>query len=319
MAGRWVGETSIGPPQACAICRPSSIGKIRSSPRRVCSTTLGVELRAPVRARADLHPPTAPAEQDAPVLGGAEVVQQRAPVGDRLAAGPAEPLDDVGHRLGQHDVAGGDREPVAQPPDLAGGGVDRTAAVPARTRPPAVSASTPPLRSTCSALTREPSKIRTPRASSRVAQPERQPRRMHGRARRVATPPRNTRRVADARVWLRREREHILAVDGADAAPSWAGRARDDEVRRLAQPGVDLLRLAPVAHHVDQRSRRRRTARAPAARRTRRASAGSSATARRGSRRCARSARRRSGRPRAPPRARPARARAPPTPSTGPV
>ena len=52
-------------------------------------------------------------------------MQQRAAVGDRLAAGPAELLDDVGHRLGQHDVAGGDREPVAQPPHLAGGGVDR--------------------------------------------------------------------------------------------------------------------------------------------------------------------------------------------------
>ena len=39
------------------------------------------------------------------VVRRAEVVQHPPAVGERLAAGPADPLEHVGHRLGQHDVA----------------------------------------------------------------------------------------------------------------------------------------------------------------------------------------------------------------------
>ena len=70
--------------------------------------------RGRTRATAVGEPAAAPAEDDAPVARGAEVVDQRAAVGDALAAGPAELLDHVGHRLGQDDVRGGDGQPRAQ-------------------------------------------------------------------------------------------------------------------------------------------------------------------------------------------------------------
>ena len=73
-----------------------------------------VELHAAVDPGAEGQPAAAPAEQDAPVAGGAEVVHQRAAVGEALAAGPAQLLDHVGDRLGEHDVGRGDAQARAQ-------------------------------------------------------------------------------------------------------------------------------------------------------------------------------------------------------------
>ena len=84
--------------------------------RRSAATTLGVELGAAAQPRAHRDPAAAPAEGDAAVRGGAEVVDQGAAVGDALAAGPADLLEQLGHRLGEDDVGGGDREPAAQRP-----------------------------------------------------------------------------------------------------------------------------------------------------------------------------------------------------------
>ena len=253
-----------------------------------------------------------------PSLGGAEVVQQRAPVGDRLAAAPAQLLDHVGHRLGQHDVAGGDREAVAQPPHLARGGVDRhrRGAPRARCRP----RSRPPRRRRgrrAARVTREPSKIRTPRREQPLAQPERQPRGLDGRARARRHAGAEHRGVADRPRLGLRQRDHVLAVDGVRR---WRRPARARRRRRGAAP-------------------RAATRRPPAPRRTRppcRASPRTPRTARaRGARRTARSMFARYShseerkpplrplgpvpqlrRPRASPRARSARARAPPTRST---
>ena len=78
------------------------------------STVDGVALDAAAEAGAERERPAAPAEHDPAVVRGPEVVHERAAVGDRLAAGPAELLEHVGHRLGEHDVRGGHGEPVAQ-------------------------------------------------------------------------------------------------------------------------------------------------------------------------------------------------------------
>ena len=75
---------------------------------------LVVDLHPAAGPRARRHPAAGPAEHDPPVARRARVVQQRAAVGDRLAAGPAERLDHVGHRLRADDVARGHGEPVAQ-------------------------------------------------------------------------------------------------------------------------------------------------------------------------------------------------------------
>ena len=110
ITGRWLGETSIGPPQAWSIRRPVEPGEEAAAggarPRRLTpgSTSARPSVRAPKTTRA-----AAPAEGDPPVGGGAEVVDHRPRVGDALAAGPADLLEHVGHRLGDHHVAGGQR------------------------------------------------------------------------------------------------------------------------------------------------------------------------------------------------------------------
>ena len=60
--------------------------------------------------------PAAPAERDPAVRRGPEVVEQVAGVGDALAAGPADLLDQVGDGLGDDHVARGQRQPVAERP-----------------------------------------------------------------------------------------------------------------------------------------------------------------------------------------------------------
>ena len=74
----------------------------------------GVVLGQPAQAGAAGDPAAAPAEGDAPVGRGAEVVQHRPAVGDALAAGPAGLLEHVGNGLGDRHVARGDGEAVAE-------------------------------------------------------------------------------------------------------------------------------------------------------------------------------------------------------------
>ncbi len=86
----------------------------------------GVDLGAALRPRSHRDPAATPAEGDAAVRGGAEVVEQGAAVGDALAAVPADLGQQLGHRLGQDDVRGGDGEAAAQRAVAAlGGGADR--------------------------------------------------------------------------------------------------------------------------------------------------------------------------------------------------
>ena len=115
----------MGPPQAWVTSRPRTPGKKRSRSRRVRATAVrSTSVRPPTRPPQAIEP-ARPAEDDAPVARGPRVVQEGARVGDRLAARPAELLEDVGHRLGGHDVAGGDGEAVAQRRDPGGRRVHR--------------------------------------------------------------------------------------------------------------------------------------------------------------------------------------------------
>ena len=85
----------------------------------------GVELEHVAPPGAIAHPAAAPAERDAAVRRRPEVVQQRACVRDRLAAGPAELLEHVRHRLGEHEVARRHGERTAEPRKAGGRTVHR--------------------------------------------------------------------------------------------------------------------------------------------------------------------------------------------------
>ena len=251
----------------------------------VWSTTSAVVLGAAVEAGADRDPPAAPAEGDAAVGGGAEVVDQGAAVGDALSPGPADLLEQLGHRLGEHDVGGGDREPAAQRPAQAlGGAADREhRRAPARTAPPAVRASTPSA-GVRSARIGEDSKISTPLASSRSRRPsarragctvaasgKKTPPRKAGEAQRSATSlgverlrPRRPRR-ARGRRRAPRSRDLVLGRGGRDLEV--AGRAGTRRrpppprrTRRSRRPRRSAARatasaplVAPAPAHVRQR------------------------------------------------------------------
>ena len=88
----------------------------------------GVDLAAPADPRPGDDHPAAPAEGDPPVGGRPEVVDHRPRVGDRLAARPADLLEVVGNRLGDHHVARGRGQGAAkrlEPEQRGSGGEDR--------------------------------------------------------------------------------------------------------------------------------------------------------------------------------------------------
>src|SRR4029077_6620513 len=101
------------------------------------------------------------------------------------APGPADVLQDVGHRLGQDHVRRGGREEPLPSAGAAAGGADRPARGPGargealtagpaaepRTRPPAVSATTDRGPSTRRRRTRVPSNTCAPRSATRRRSP----------------------------------------------------------------------------------------------------------------------------------------------------
>ena len=177
--GRWSDETSIGPPHARVdLRRPrarAAAGAARARRARPSAASVGealVDLAAePDRAGAAAH-------QHAAVVRRAEVVQEHAAVDDRLAAGPADLLEQLRHRLGQHDVAAEDGH--------AGGasGLQPAAAALTRdddlpgARPAPAPSSTTPSRDV---VTRECS-CSSRAARDRPAQCPHEPGRLHGRA-----------------------------------------------------------------------------------------------------------------------------------------
>ena len=67
----------------------------------------------------------AAAHQHASVRRRAEVVEEHAPVGDRLAPGPADLLEQLRDRLGEDDVAAEDGQPAANRLPVGGRRIDR--------------------------------------------------------------------------------------------------------------------------------------------------------------------------------------------------
>ena len=211
---------------------------------------LGVDLDAAAEPRARGEPAAAPAERDPAVAGGAEVVHERAGVGDALAAGPAELLEHVGDRLGQDDVRGGDRDPRAQRLEAARGGVDgqhggaRAHAAAgglgrhaARRR---VQRAHP--RALVDRDARAMTRARRPSASRAgwtvASSATSSPRRKRGESQRARTPPR-----VSARTRLRRRRGDDRRRSRRRARARW--RPSCSPARR--EPGVDALLGAPRA------------------------------------------------------------------------
>ena len=220
---------------------------------------------------------------------------------------PVQPISSssVGHRLGEDDVGGGDREPAAQRPAQAlRGAADRQhrRAGPHRA---ARGARLDPVRAVAAARrTGEDSKTSTPLRPQPLAQAERQARRLHRRRVGVEDAAAEGRRGA-ARGDLARGRAPATAsaspssrqaASASAETPSWAGGGRDLEVAGAAEPGVDSLRLAEVPDPADRVARPRGRPPAPRSAPQRRACSAARATSRCRSRRCARSARARSAR-----------------------
>ena len=140
----WLGETSIGPPQACV---DAAAAHAREHPLEVGARLPGhvVDLDATVRGaprrRAARRPSRARSARRAWCGSSAGSVRPSV----MHAAGPADLLEQVGHRLGQDDVGGGHGRPRA-PGDRARRSATASTAAPARTLPPAVSATIPDAR-----------------------------------------------------------------------------------------------------------------------------------------------------------------------------
>ena len=265
----WLGDTSIGPPQACVMRRPSSAGKIRSSagaPRR--------RRRGPPRsgrpAAAVGQPAAAPAEHDPAVARGAEVVEERAAVRDALAARPPDPLDHVGHRLREDDVGGGHRQSRPQRAERSRGGAHRQhgGACPND----AARRCAPPRRAGGRAQSAHPRVLEDLHAplEQPAAQAERQPRRMHGRVVGHQHAAAKRRRVHPLAHLLRGQSAHRIRLaeragrlDRIEARVVEGLAGRGAQVTGLVEPGVHVVVLAPradrghgLAGRIEQRARR---------------------------------------------------------------
>ena len=225
-----------------------------------------VHLDAPVQAPAVGEPPAAPAEGDAPVARGPEVVEQRAAVRDALAARPADLVEHVGHGLRKDDVGRGDGQPRAERGDRARGwahGEDGGAGAHAPGGrlgddvggAPAVAA-----RSQASAA------LHAQRPHARVLvdlhtsldqplpQPEREPRRLHGGEVGHEHPSAEGGRIDPLADLLGREvldrlrlAERRRGTDRVEAGVGERRAGRRAQIAGLAEPGVHVVVPAPGA------------------------------------------------------------------------
>ena len=260
--------------------RPARPGKYSRRRAAAAATTSASSSARPSQARAHRDPPAAPAEGDAAVRGGAEVVDQGAAVGDALAPGPADLLEQVGDRLGEDDVRGGDGERVAQRRARRLRGAadrdDRRARAHRATVGPGNDAAPAAMLQLCPPYSGDKAAIVGETAHGRalvdldaggeqpLAQAERQPGRLHGRrvgiegagrgrrARRSARRPRRGQRLAPRRPRPARGRPPTASLPD----PVVRGRRRDLQVAAAAKPGVDLLLAAERLDPGDRLPRR---------------------------------------------------------------
>ena len=230
-----------------------------------------VDVHPAARPRAGRHPPAGPAEHDPVIARRPHVVQQRAPVGDRLAAAPAERVDHVRHRLGADDVAGRDREPVAQRRQRPARRVQRehrgagahASAVRGRDRDPlgrrAARRSRGCPRRPARRGRRAARAARTPAAPDGPSRPPARTRRRGRPASRSApAPPRRPARAPSS------------PSTASALTPSCAGAVATHSSPAAPVPGVDALGLAPRADRVDRVACARPPTPAPPHRRSRR-------------------------------------------------
>ena len=254
-AGAW-GRRRSARPRRARSRRPASWGKKRTRSALDLRDDVRVDLHPPARARAGRHPAAGPAEDDPVVARRAHVVQQRAPVGDRLAAAPAELVEHVRHRLGADDVAGGDREPVAQRRQRPARRVDGEHRH-ARPDPPAARGrDREPVghRAHAGRPAALEDRARRGRAAARAARTPAAPgarSRSRARTRRRGTP---ASRSAPAPP-RRPGRARVVAVDRLGADAVLRRRRRDAQLAAAPVPRVDALGLAPRADRVDRRAR----------------------------------------------------------------
>ena len=263
----WARRRS-GHPRRARCAGRASAGKKRTRLRSTSATTIGsTSARPSSRSARTTRPPPQP-NAIRPSAGGAEVMDQRPGVGDALAAGPAELIEDVGHRLGDHHVARGHRQSMAQGP-MAG---ERGAARQDHGRrrgpaPPGIErdGSSPSRRG---GRARVPSKIRhapLQRACDRSPSASlagMDGRRAAGRRRRRETAASRSAPRTSASVSGRQASGSPSSSQAArHLAPGAVigGGGRDLQVSGPAKPGVDALLLAPAA---DAPRPRRRAARA---------------------------------------------------------
>ena len=237
--GSWSLETSIGPPHARSTRAAASPGSRR---RRPCSARATVG--ASSKKRASIRPaaadrPGAGAHQHPPVRGRPEVVEEHAPVGDRLAARPADLLEQLRHRLGEDDVAAERRQPAAHRAPAA------TSTRSWRRRSPARGCGRRPWRPRRggSTSTRERSCSSTPASSAAPAQRADEPRRLDGR------------RVGEANAAAEERRDAGLDSAGAPLGDAELGRG-PDRARRPPRPAPPSSRPRACRRGAARRPRR---------------------------------------------------------------
>ena len=238
----------MGPPQA-SVLRPGEAGEVVAEGGGGGATTSRSSSAQPAGG-----PPSRsgrrPAEGDATVRGRAEVVDQGPAVGDALAAGPADLLQQVRHRLGEDDVGGGDgerlRSGAARRLRRGADGEDRGVGP---NRPPAARsrASTAGAPATQAPHRRELVDLDA-RGSQPLAQAERQPSRLHGGRVGVEGAAAEGRRGAARGDLIGRQRPDRSPAPSSRQAATRLGpgrvvgrRGRDLQVAGVAEPGIDLL------------------------------------------------------------------------------
>ena len=207
---------------------------------------VGVQVRGGRRRRPRGRPRTRPSRRAPRTRSGRRPSRRRcgrpgwcgssgagAAVGDALAAGPADLLEQVGHRLGEDDVGGGDGEPVAQRPAPAlGGAADREHRGAGAHRAAGGPRLDPVRAPSRSARTGErlvdldaapPAAARAGRAPAAPAAPSPSPGRRRRRGRPASGSARRPRSALERLRHLRRPRARGRRRPPRSQTPSWAG------------------------------------------------------------------------------------------------
>ena len=266
--GRWVGEASIGPPQAWVMRRPARPGKKACRCAAVAAIDVGVDLGAAVEPGARSRSGRRPSRRRCGRRGWCGSSRRRA----RLSVMHSPPVQPISSsRSGTGSVRtmweeatvrrprSGPRRPLAAAP---------IASTRARRRgraPPSVRASTPPAASRKRAHRRGLVDL-DPGGEQALAQAERQPRRLHGRRargrrRRRGRPARSSgpaTSLGAERCDRLRRAELAAGLERRRPGAVVGRRGRDLQVAGAPEPGVDAPAASQNSPIPCDRARRRR-------------------------------------------------------------